>query len=177
MGRSKETLSLLLEVLKTEQACVIDADALYFIPEVLELLKKREAPTILTPHPGEMARMTGAKIEDILADPLKYAIDFSKKFSVVTVLKLEKTVIADRTGDIYINRYGNSGLAKGGSGDTLTGIITGLLAQHISPIDAARLGVYLQTRAADLAKDSLSEYSFMASDVIHFLGKAFLELT
>ena len=177
MGRSKETLSLLLEVLKTEQACVIDADALYFIPEVLEVLKKREAPTILTPHPGEMARMTGAKIEDILADPLKYAMDFSKKFSVVTVLKLEKTVIADRTGDIYINRYGNSGLAKGGSGDTLTGIITGLLAQHISPIDAARLGVYLQTRAADLAKDSLSEYSFMASDVIHFLGKAFLELT
>lgn len=177
MGRSKETLALLLEVLKSEKTCVIDADALYFIPEVLEVLKKKKAPTILTPHPREMARMVGATIEDILVDPLKYAADFSKKFNVITILKLEKTVIADITGDIYINRYGNSGLAKGGSGDALTGIITGLLAQHLSPIDAARLGVYLQTRAADLAKDSLSEYSFMASDVICFLSKAFLELT
>lgn len=177
IGRSKESLSLLIEVLKTNLPCVVDADALYFIPEVLESIKARKAPTIVTPHPGEMARILGVSIEEILNDPLKYAENFATKFNIVTVLKLEKTVIADGTGVIYINRYGNSGLAKGGSGDALTGIITGLLAQHLSPVDAARLGVYLQTRAADLAKDVFSEYSFLASDVIRFLSKAFLELT
>lgn len=177
MGRSKETLSLLIEVLKSDKPCIIDADALYFIPQVLEILRARKASTILTPHPGEMARIIGVSIDEILDNPQKYAVDFSKQFHTVTVLKLEKTVIADETGVIYINRYGNSGLAKGGSGDTLTGIIAGLLAQHMSPIDAARLGVYLQTRSADLAKESLSEYSFLASDVLHYLSKAFLELT
>ena len=176
MGRDRAMISLLVEVLESDKPCIIDADGLYFIPEVLEILKARVAPTILTPHPGEMARLVGASIEDILKDPLNYAINFSKKFNTITVLKLEKTVIADRTGVIYINRYGNSGLAKGGSGDTLTGIITGLLAQHMTPIDAVKLGVYLQTRSADLAKDALSEYSFLASDVIHFLSKTFLEL-
>ena len=177
IGRSKAVLSMLIEVLESDKPCIIDADALYFIPEVLELLKVRIAPTIITPHPGEMARLVGANIEEILKNPLKYVEEFAKKFNTITVLKLEKTVIADRTGIIYINRYGNSGLAKGGSGDTLTGIITGLLAQHLTPIDAAKLGVYLQTRSADLAKDVLSEYSLMPSDVICFLSKAFLELT
>jgi len=177
IGRNKEILSLLIEVIESDKPCIIDADALYYLSEVLELLKVRKAPTIITPHPGEMARLVGVNIEDILKDPLKYAVDFAKKFNTITVLKLEKTVIADTTGVIYINRYGNSGLAKGGSGDTLTGIITGLLAQRMSAIDAAKLGVYLQTRAADLARDSMSEYSFLASDVIHFLSNTFLELT
>lgn len=177
IGRNSEILSLLIAVLESDKPCIIDADALYFIPKVLEMLKVRKAPTIVTPHPGEMARLVGASIEEILASPIKYAVDFAIKFNTITVLKLEKTVIADTTGIIYINRYGNSGLAKGGSGDTLTGIITGLLAQHMTPIDAVKLGVYLQTRAADLAKDVLSEYSFIASDVIHFLSKVFLELT
>ena len=176
MGRSKENLSLLSEVLKSDKPCVIDADALFFVPELLELLKKRHAATIITPHPGEMAHLMGSSVQDILETPLKYVLDFAKKFNVITVLKLEKTVIADTSDIIYINKYGNSGLAKGGSGDALTGIITGLLAQKLKPIDAAKLGVYLQTRAADFAKDVLSEYSFLASDTIHFLSKAYLEL-
>lgn len=176
MGREKENLDLLIEVLVSDKPCIIDADALCFIPQVLELLKVRKAPTILTPHPGEMAKLTDTPIQEILDNPLKYAINFATKYHVIIVLKLEKTVIADTSGNIYINRYGNSGLAKGGSGDTLTGIIAGLMAQHMKPIDAARLGVYLQTKAADLAKDVLSEYSFLASDTIHFLSKAILEL-
>ena len=176
MGREKEHLDLLVEVLVSDKPCIIDADALYFIPEVLEILKVRNAPTILTPHPGEMARLTGSSVQEILDQPLEYAINFATKYNVIIVLKLEKTVIADTSGNIYINRYGNSGLAKGGSGDALTGIITGLMAQGIKPVDAVKLGVYLQTRAADLARDVLSEYSFLASDTIHFLSKAILEL-
>lgn len=177
IGRNKDVLQMLTEVLASDKPCVIDADGLYFISQVTELLKARRAPTIITPHPGEMARLVGVSIDDILNNPLKYAKEFAIKFNTITVLKLEKTVIADTSGVIYINRYGNSGLAKGGSGDTLTGIITGLLAQHVEPIEAAKLGVYLQTRSADIAKDILSEYSLMPSDVIHFLSKAFLELT
>lgn len=176
MGREKENLDLLVEVLTSDKPCVIDADALYFILEVLEILKVRKAPTILTPHPGEMARLTGSSVQEILDNPLEYVRTFALKFNVITVLKLEKTVIADTSGNIYINRYGNPGLAKGGSGDALTGMITGLMAQHIMPVDAAKLGVYLQTKAADLASDALSEYSLLASDTIHFLSNAILEL-
>lgn len=176
MGRSRENLALLIEVLSSDKPCVLDADALYFIPEVLELIKVRKAPTIITPHPGEMARIVGTEIGEILDEPIKYAMDFATKYHVITVLKLEKTVIANTDGNIYINRCGNSGLAKGGSGDTLTGIITGLLAQHMLPIHAVQLGVYLQTRSADLVKSVLSEYSFVASDVIQNLGQVYLEL-
>lgn len=175
IGRSETVLSLVKEVLLNDKPCILDADALYFVPQVLEMIKARKKATIMTPHPGEMARMMGVTIEAILDEPIQYAREFATKFNVVTVLKLEKTVIAHTDGNIYINRYGNTGLAKGGSGDTLTGIITGLLAQHMVPIEATKLGVYLQTRAADLAKESLSERSFVASDVIHSLGKVFLE--
>ena len=176
MKRNKKTSEMVYIVLKSDLPCVLDADALYFLAEMKELLKERVAPTIITPHPGEMAHLIGVSIEQILEDPIQYAQEFSRQYGVITVLKLEKTVIADRNGVIYINRYGNSGLAKGGSGDTLTGIIAGLLGQHARPIDAAILGVYLQTRAADIAKHKLSEYSFLASDVIHYLGETFLEL-
>lgn len=175
IGRSKEVLALVKEVLSSDKSCILDADALYFVPEVLEMIKARKAVTIMTPHPGEMARIVGVTIENILDEPIRYAREFATKFNVITVLKLEKTVIAHTDGNIYINRYGNTGLAKGGSGDALTGIITGLLAQHMVPIEAAMLGVYLQTRAADLAKEKLSERSFVASDVINLLGKVFLE--
>ena len=176
IGRSEAVLSLVKEVLLNNKPCILDADALYFVPEVLEMIKARKVATIMTPHPGEMGRMMGVTTHAILDKPIQYAREFATKFNVITVLKLEKTVIAHTDGNIYINKCGNTGLAKGGSGDVLTGIITGLLAQHMVPIEAAMLGVYLQTRAADLAKESLSERSFVASDVIHSLGKVFLEL-
>ena len=176
MGRTNATLEMLKVVLASDKPCVIDADALYFIPLVLDLLKQRKAPTLLTPHPGEMARMTGKSIEEILENPVSYAQKFAKDFGVILLLKIEKTVIADWSGNIYINRCGNQGMAKGGSGDALTGIVAGLLAQHMAPIDAAKLGVYLQTRAADLAKEELSQYSYLASDTIMFLSRVFNEL-
>lgn len=176
MGRKPSSVDLLREILKVDKPCVIDADALFVLPELITLLKERKAPTLLTPHPGEMARLIGKTIDEILDDPLRYAREFATTWKVTLILKIEKTVIADEKGNIYINRYGNSGLAKGGSGDTLTGIIAGLLAQHLTPIDAARLGVYLQTRAADHAKEELSQYSYLASDTISYLGHVFNEL-
>ena len=176
MGRTKETLFMLEAVLKSNKPCVIDADALFFVAQLKDLIRSRTAPTIMTPHPGEMARILNKTIQQILEDPLSILEEFVNTFHAYGILKIEKTVIADRDKHIYINRYGNSGLAKGGSGDTLTGIITGVLAQHMLPIEAMQLGVYLQTKAADLAKEALSEYSYLASDTIHYLGKVFLEL-
>lgn len=176
MGRDKANLEIIAKVLRSNQPCIIDADALYFLPHLMSELKSRKAPTIITPHPGEMARLTGKTIEEILENPTQHAKEYAEKNHVITILKLEKTVIADPSGNIYINRYGNTGLAKGGSGDLLTGIIAGLLAQHMKALDAAKLGVYLQTRAADLAKKELSEYSFLASDTITFLSKVFIKL-
>lgn len=176
MGRNQSTLALLRSVLQSDKPCVIDADALYFLPQLTSLLKERKAATILTPHPGEMARILDHGIEEILEDPIKCARQFATTFGVITVLKIEKTVIADPLGNIYINRCGNSGLAKGGSGDSLTGIITGLLAQHVEPTCAAILGVYLQTRSSDLAMKELSQYSYLASDTIGYLSRVFIEL-
>lgn len=176
MGREKEHLHMIIEVLSSDKPCVIDADALYFVPQVLDLLKVRKAPTILTPHPGEMAKLVGKDIQEILENPIECALDFATKYQVCLVLKLERTIIADANGQIYLNEYGNSGLAKGGSGDTLTGIIIGLLAQHMNALDAAKLGVYLQTRAADLASKVISEYSLLATHVIDFISQAILEL-
>lgn len=176
MGRTEATLDLLKAVLKMNKPCVIDADALYFVPQIVTLLKDRKVATVLTPHPGEMARITGKTIEEILDNPLEETKKLAMELQVTLLLKIEKTVIANQIGNIYINRCGNSGLSKGGSGDALTGIITGLLAQHLEPTDAARLGVYLQTRAADLVKEKLSQYSYLASDVIDYLALVFKEM-
>jgi len=176
MGRMPAGIDILQVVLKSDKPCVIDADALFNLPQLITSLKERKAPTILTPHPGEMARITGKTVEEILDDPIRYAKEFAMTWGVILVLKIEKTVIADHKGNIYINRCGNSGLAKGGSGDTLTGILAGLLAQHLTPIDSARLGVYLQTKAADHAKEELSQYSYLPSDTINYLGYVFNEL-
>ena len=180
IGRGKETAAVLLEILATSKPCVVDADALYFLGGMLEVLKNRKAPTIITPHPGEMARLTGLSVEQILDDPLETAQNFSKENRVVTVLKIERTVVADREGNIYINRGGNNGMAKGGSGDLLCGIITGLLAQKIgsekAAEEAAWLGVYLHARTADLVKELKTEYTLLPSDIYESLDEAFKEL-
>lgn len=165
IGRSEAAKKAVEAVLKSDKPCVIDADGLYYLKDMLEIIKVRKAPTILTPHPGEMARLTGSTIEEILEHPLEVASEFAQKNKVILVLKTERTVIADKDGDIYISRNGNNGMAKGGSGDVLTGIILGLWAQNIAPIDAAKLGVYIQSRAGDLLRQKKNEYSMLPSDI------------
>lgn len=176
IGRSKDVCHVLLIVLASDKPCIIDADALYFLKDMLEIVKERKAPVIITPHPGEMARLTDLTIEAILDKPLEAAYKFAKENNMITVLKIERTVVGDAEGNIYISRGGNSGMAKGGSGDVLTGIIAGLLAQKMIPKDAARLGVYLHGRAADIMKTLKTEYTMIPSDLYEGLERAFKEM-
>lgn len=176
-GMDRHENTLLESALQSDKPCIVDADALYFLPQYFSVLQKRTASTIITPHPGEMARLINTSIDDILENPIYYAKYISQKYHLITVLKLERTIISDTNGTIYVNCCGNTGLAKGGSGDTLTGILAGLIAQKIEPIKAVQLGVYLHSKSADIAKEKFSAYSYMASDIIRLLGSAILDLS
>ena len=150
---------------------VIDADALNILslnPTWISLL---EPKTILTPHPKELERLLGKWNSD--EEKFAKTIEFSTKFDVIFVLKGAPTYIIDGE-KIYQNTTGNPALATAGSGDVLTGIITSLLAQNYKPINAAILGVYLHGLTADIALPDTGYQSFIASDIINYLGKAFL---
>lgn len=145
---------------------VIDAGALNIIAENHDFLKNTEQPVILTPHPGEMARLTGKTTSQIQENRIVAASDFAKKHGVYLVLKGAGTVIALPDGEIMINRTGNPGLATAGTGDVLAGIMAGLLAQGMKPADAAAAGVYLHGKAADLIVSSTGNQLLTATDII-----------
>lgn len=153
---------------------VIDADGLNLLGANTKLLKTRPGPTIITPHPAEAARLLKVPVQKIQENRLTAFIDFSFQNNVYVVLKGSQTVITAPDGQRYINPTGNSGLAKGGSGDVLTGLIAGLLAQGCAPLTAAQLGVFLHGVAADRAAADIGVRALTPSDVIEYLGKAFL---
>ena len=152
---------------------VVDADALFAISERPKVMERPGGPRVLTPHPGEFARLAGSLPEE--SQRADAAAEFAKRDATrqtVVVLKGKGTVVTD--GERFsINATGNPGMATGGSGDVLTGIITALLCQGLSPFDAARLGVHVHGLAGDLAADALGEVSLIARDLIDYLPKAF----
>lgn len=160
-----------------EQPLVIDADGLNALAQRKGSAIRASAagPRVLTPHPGEFARLTGQTREAIEEHRLELACEFADRHGVVLVLKGARTVITD--GNRYaINSSGNSGLATAGSGDVLTGVITALLAQQMEPFAAAQLGVYLHGLAGDLAAADLSEPGLIASDLPPYIARAFRNL-
>lgn len=159
-----------------EKPLVIDADALNCICNKPEILKNLKAPAIITPHPGEMARFLHSTPKTVNSNRENTAIDFAKKFGVVTVLKGAGTIIASPDGEVYINHTGNSGMATGGSGDILSGIIGSLLAQGASPINAAAAGVFLHGTIGDLAAEKLGKISMLPTDMIDMIPTAYLKL-
>ncbi len=165
---AQHIISLLLENYKG--SLVLDADALNIISANLQLLEQLPPNCILTPHPKEFDRLFGDQEDEFKR--WQTALDRSATLNCIIVLKGHYTLVAAK-GKGYFNTTGNAGLAKGGSGDTLTGIITTLLAQQYNPEDAARLGVYLHGLAADLAIADQSYETLLASDVSANLGKAF----
>ncbi len=159
-----------------EKPLVIDADALNCICNKPEILKNLKAPAIITPHPGEMARLLHSTPKTVNSNRENTAIDFAKKFGVVTVLKGAGTIIASPDGEVYINHTGNSGMATGGSGDVLSGIIGSLLAQGAAPINAAAAGVFLHGTIGDLAAEKLGKISMLPTDMIDMIPTAYLKL-
>lgn len=172
IGMGLSTSDKALEILKftlknAESPLVIDADALNLIAKNKALLDNIKVPVIITPHPMEMSRLSGNKVEEIIKDIPYFTQKFANEHGVICVLKDHNTAVAKPDcNDIYINQSGNSGMATGGSGDVLDGIIAGLLAQGTDPYTAATLGVYIHGLAGESASKRLSEYSVMASDII-----------
>ncbi|HVU88652.1 MAG TPA: NAD(P)H-hydrate dehydratase [Pirellulales bacterium] len=159
-----------------EQPAVFDADALNALAAQPDVLRRPGGPRVLTPHPGEFARLVQApKIAERSVQELQ-AIEFAQEIHAVVVLKGHRTLVTDGRQSVH-NKTGNPGMATGGSGDVLTGIITALLGQKLSPFDAARLGVHVHGLAGDLAAAELGEVSLIASDLIRFLPAAFREVS
>jgi NAD(P)H-hydrate epimerase len=177
MGTHHETRDLVRRVVKSlDKPTIIDADGLNNLAGVTEIIKECKAPLVLTPHPGEFKRLTGDTVPDSYLDKADLARRWASEFGAVIVLKGSPTIVADPEGLCYFNQTGNSGMATGGSGDVLSGMVGSLLAQGLSAIDAARCAVFIHGFAGDIAADTLTERSMVAGDLITFLPSAFAAL-
>ena len=156
----------------TDKPVVLDADGLNLLRDNLDVMKNAKADLIITPHPGEAARLLGRKTADINRDRLQSARELAAATGAVTVLKGAGSVVATPDGETYINTTGNPGMATGGSGDVLTGVIAALSGQGLSTEAAAKAGTYLHGLAGDLAKDLMGEYGLIASDIASMVALA-----
>ena len=173
LGRNYDITQIMRQILAKENCpCVIDADGLYAISRDIDMLTYHKSPLILTPHIGEFSYLTGMDAETILSNTKKYAMEFARRYNVILVLKSHRTVVATPDGDVRVNYLGNPGMATGGTGDVLAGVITSFAAQAKDLSHAASLGVYLHSLAADMAANKTGEYSLTPSDILEYLPLA-----
>lgn len=166
-GKSAGTTAVMRYVIQNFKGpIVLDADGINCMAAHNDLLRSRTAPTILTPHEGEFIRFTGTPIYD----RVNAALNLAKDLGCIVVLKGHKTIVTDGE-DCYVNHTGNPGMAVGGSGDVLSGIITGLLGQGVSPMDAAACGVWLHGAAGDLCATDLGQLSMLPTDMLNALPR------
>ena len=171
IGKSKDAAKAIAKILQHfKKPLVLDADALNIISDNKELLKLLPPQTILTPHPKEFERLAGESANQFERN--KKQIEFSKNHNVIIILKGKYSCISTPEGKCFFNPTGNPGMAKGGSGDVLTGIITGLLAQKYSPSEAAIAGTFIHGLAGDMAEKKKGSYSVTASDIVFYLSRA-----
>jgi NAD(P)H-hydrate epimerase len=168
LGTADGTKALVRRIIKESRIpVVVDADGLNCLVGHTRILKKLNAPVIVTPHPGEMARLMETTTRFVQKDRIACARDFAKKIDAHVVLKGARTVIAHPDGSVYINPTGNSGMASGGMGDVLTGMIAGLVTQGQSIESAAHSGVYLHGAVADVLSKRMGPFGFLAGDVMN----------
>lgn len=178
IGTSPETKILFKQLLQENtKPMVIDADGLNILAGQTEILEDLDTPIVLTPHPGEMARLKRTTASDVQKDRITCARDFAEKFNVHVVLKGARTVVAHPDGRVFINPTGNPGMASGGMGDVLTGVISGFIAQGHSPELAAHAGVYLHGAAADSLAKGKGPFGYLATDVMNTLPQAIKKMT
>lgn len=170
MSRYPEALAVVDYIIEGSGVpIVIDADGLNALEKNISILENRQVPIVLTPHPGEMAKLTGKTIEQVQADRLNTAQDFAQKWGVTVVLKGNNTIIASAAGEVFININGNPGMATAGSGDVLCGMIAALIGQGLNPVEAAVAGVYLHGAVGDKAAGLKGEQGMIAGDLINLL--------
>ena len=178
IGRHFETKELICRLLLSlDKPAVIDADALHALNGELQILEDTPANLILTPHEKEFFNLTVIEVPQEIHARIETARKFAIEHQTILVLKGSPTIVAHYDGNIYLNQTGNNGMAVGGSGDVLSGIIGSFLAQGIEPIDSALCGVFIHGLAGDIAAYELGERSMIASDIIDFLPEAFLMLS
>ncbi len=177
IGRHSETSALVKKLMLTiEKPVVIDADGINGLGGDLQILSRRPAPTVITPHPGEMAHLTGKSVEAIKNNPIGISKEVASKCKTVVVLKDARTVIAAPDGQVFINPTGNPGMASAGCGDVLSGMIAGFIAQGLNILDAAKSGVFLHGLAGDIAAESKTQEAMIAGDLIESFPAAFKKI-
>ena len=177
LGQSDDLRGLIRFLIDdVDRPLVLDADALNLIAGHADWLKGRTKPVVLTPHPGEFARLVGSDVAAVQSDRLRHAAELARIADpVVVVLKGEGTIVTDGT-HYYINTTGNPGMATGGAGDVLTGVIAALIGQGLAAFEAARLGVFAHGLAGDIARDHHGEIGMIAGDIVDSLPDAFVHL-
>jgi NAD(P)H-hydrate epimerase len=174
ISRNSETAELVRNIVRERHAStVLDADGLNAFEGNADELNGRGKSLIITPHPGEMARLTGLTITAIQRDRINVARTFAREHNLIVVLKGHRTLVAEPGGEVWVNTTGNPGMATGGTGDILTGMVAGVLAQHPDrAIDAVTAAVYLHGLAGDVARETMGEHSLIATDLITALAEA-----
>jgi ADP-dependent NAD(P)H-hydrate dehydratase / NAD(P)H-hydrate epimerase len=167
ISQNKETQALVRNIIaKINKPVVLDADGISAFAGHLDALKNVKLPLVLTPHPGEMSRLTGKDRQEIQNNRKDVALGFAAEYNTVLVLKGHETVVASPTGEFYVNKTGNPGMATGGTGDVLTGMIAAFLAQGIAPFEASILAVYFHGLAGDLAAKEKGFLGLIAHDLL-----------
>lgn len=174
MGDNEDTEAIACTVLR-EAKCpvIVDADGINVLSRNIDVMKRAEAPLILTPHPGEMARLCGKTVAEVQEYRLETALEAARQLGAVVVLKGANTIVASPDGRAAINRTGNAGMARGGSGDLLAGMIASFAAQGVSPFEAAQCGVHLHGLAGDRVAKRLSMQGMLPSDMLKELPMLF----
>lgn len=175
IGFNKDTTHLVHSLVKEiNKPMIIDADGINALSTNIDILKDAQAPVVLTPHPGEMSRICGKSIGEIIENPIVTAYEFAKKYRVTVVLKGANTIVCSHDrNEIYVNSTGNSGLARGGSGDLLAGMTVSFLAQGMSTFDASVCAVYLHGLCADIVAEKTSMRGMLPTDVLNHLPELF----
>lgn len=177
LGKSETSAKIVKDTMKkAECPCVVDADGLNIIAEHMEWLNDRKQEVILTPHMKEMSRLLKCSVKDLAEERVPILTEFVSKYAVTCVLKDARTLVATPGRDLYMNMSGDSAMAKAGAGDVLTGIITGIAAQHIESHEAASMGAYIHGIAGLVARDNKGRYSVLASDIIDGIGEVLKRL-
>ncbi|MBI3103950.1 NAD(P)H-hydrate dehydratase [Candidatus Daviesbacteria bacterium] len=177
LGQSEQTTKFVEQLLERElPPAVIDGDGLNILSKIDQWWKRLNANVILTPHPGEMARLTGKSLDQIQSDRVNVAQTFAKKWNQAVVLKGANTIIASPGGEVGLSPFANPALATAGTGDVLSGVIAGFLAQGLNNFDAACVGVYIHGLTGEILKEKIGNAGSLASDLLSLLPKAILTL-